>query len=415
MPHNRLRIRPTASHSAQLRAGLILCAALLSLSGCNLSSPYVHEWNYGQQSGNGAKSVNGVSVLAEMFREAGHKVRSWRVLSPSLEEADVIVWFADDFSTPSVDAQYWLDDWMRYNSSAKTLIYVSRDYESGPLYWKQTKPLAPKAQQPEFAKRARESESTFRARRGGSATTMGGGIVTTPTGVEAEDWFTLDRRNTKKRVTQLRGPWAAGVDASKTTIEHRRYLTPDESADTLLSDGDGHPLVSEIIVSADEYAWHEEDSRLIVIENGSFLLNASLVNKEHRKLAGKLIDHVGQPKLDVVFLESGASPPIQEKDPAIGPPTGFELFTIWPIGAVLAQIAALALVFAVARFPIFGVPRQAEKPALTDFGRHVAALGRLLAATRDRAYAKAQLDAYFNTDNKSSTSQEPNASEEGAR
>ncbi len=46
-------------------------------------------------------------------------------------------------------------------------------------------------------------------------------------------------------------------------------------------------------------------SQLLVVANGSFLLNAMLVNHEHRKLAGKLVDAIGPGGRDVVFLESG--------------------------------------------------------------------------------------------------------------
>ena len=42
-----------------------------------------------------------------------------------------------------------------------------------------------------------------------------------------------------------------------------------------------------------------------VVANGSFLVNLQLVNKEHRKLAGKLIDEVPKGSR-VVFIEANA-------------------------------------------------------------------------------------------------------------
>ncbi|MEM6798286.1 MAG: hypothetical protein AAF589_02115 [Planctomycetota bacterium] len=367
---------------------LFALAALAMLSaGCSVPD-YLNEV-YGMRSRGGADSVNGTAVLAEMFEAAGHDVRSWRLMSPSLEKADVIVWFPDDFETPSADAIVWLEEWLFYNDSAKTLIFVSRDYDAGELYWRSAKPMSPAPQQPEFAKRLGSSKASFAQQRGSA-----------PAGELCSDWFTLDRRNPKRKVKGLAGPWASGVDASKAAIEHRRFVQPGDEADILLADGKGHALVSEVIYEFEDNYWNNPapdagDSRIIVVENGSFLLNAALINHEHRKLAGKLVDHVGQPELDVVFLESDASPLVQDEDPSEGPPTGFRLFGVWPIGGVLAQLAALGLVFAAARWPIFGVPRKLDQPSLTDFGRHVTALGRLLAATRDRAYAYAQLRAYF--------------------
>ena len=71
--------------------------------------------------------------------------------------------------------------------------------------------------------------------------------------------------------------------------------------------------------------WFDE-SQLIVVANGSFLLNLPLVNHEHRKLAGKLIDAVGPPGQTVVFLESFAGGPPISDDPSGGMPTGAEIF-----------------------------------------------------------------------------------------
>lgn len=371
---------------------LLLIGLPIIIAGC--STRYINE-EYGRRGSQGSPSINGTGVLGSMFRSAGHRVRSWRSLSPSLAKADVIVWFVDEFEPPSVDAKVWLEDWLYYNDEAKTLVLVGRDYVAGPTYWKTTLPRAPAPQQPEFRKRLAQSESDFQVSRPAQTT------------LTAKEWFTLDTSNTLRKVTGLRGTWAEGVNVPKTAIEHRRFLQPVEVADVLLADDLGHPLVSEIVFSPDfanpdDRAFWENgqvaDSRLVMIENGSFLLNGALVNHEHRKLAGKLVAHVGKPRLDVVFLESDHDPPIHEKDPSDGPPTGFALFGVWPIGAVLAQFALLGIVFAIGRLPIFGVARRLEEDSLTDFGRHVDALGRLLGASRDRAYALAQLRAYFRSD-----------------
>ncbi|MEM8864627.1 MAG: hypothetical protein AAGF31_03670 [Planctomycetota bacterium] len=365
-----------------LLAGLLLCF----LTGC--SDQYVNE-QYGSRSGVGADSINGTTILGELFAKAGHRVRSVGRLYPKVGEADVIVWFPTDFQTPSQEAIGWFDDWLLYGEEGKTLIYVSPDYRAGEHYWSLTKVRAPAAQQGEYNKKLRESKQDFTSWRSSA-----------PAGEAVSSWFTPDRRNQTQTVTQLRGPWAENVDAGEIAIEHRRYLTPDNQAEPLLTAGDGHPLVSQIVCAPEEWDWRNGDSRLVMIENGSFLLNASLVNKEHRKLAGRLVDHVGPPKLDVVFLQSRSDPLVLESDPSDSPPTGLRLFAIWPIGAVLAQLAALGLIYATARWPIFGTPRRSEQPSLTDFGRHVTALGRLLAGTRDRAYAYAQLRTYFQIDDK---------------
>ena len=97
----------------------------------------------------------------------------------------------------------------------------------------------------------------------------------------------------------------------------------------------------------------------------------------------------------VVFIESEAGgPPILDKEPTGGFPTPLDLLKVWPLNAMLLHLAVLGIVVCLARSPIFGRPRElpAESPA--DFGKHVAALGKLLARTRDRNYAQARIAQY---------------------
>ena len=107
-------------------------AALLLLGGCQ--RPLNTE--YGQTSGFGQSSVNGTRVLADMFTDRGHRVESWYRLSPKLMEADVIVWFPNDFEAPSTEVREWLEEWL-FDASGKTLIYVGRDFDAAPGYWQQ--------------------------------------------------------------------------------------------------------------------------------------------------------------------------------------------------------------------------------------------------------------------------------------
>jgi hypothetical protein len=136
----------------------------------------------------------------------------------------------------------------------------------------------------------------------------------------------------------------------------------------------------------------------MMIENGSWLLNARLVNHEHRKLAGRLVDTIGPPPRTVVFLESQAGgPQVRDTDPSSAPPTGLQLFRVWPIGAVLAQLAALGIAFALMKWPLFGTPQRGIREPLTNFASHVTALGRLLRYGRDRTHAVELLRVYRQT------------------
>ena len=75
-------------------------------------------------------------------------------------------------------------------------------------------------------------------------------------------------------------------------------------------------------------------------------------------------------------------------------PPGFEVFTVWPIGVVAMHFVILGITACFALLPIFGRPRQLAEESRSDFGKHVEALGELLAATADHQYAAGRVRDY---------------------
>ncbi|MGO8690186.1 MAG: DUF4350 domain-containing protein [Thermoguttaceae bacterium] len=339
------------------------------------------ETTYGQRNGPGATtSVNGTGVLGTMFEAAGHKVVSMSALSPRLSRwADCIVWFPDDFQPPSEKVRKWLERWLS-EAPGRTLIYVGRDFDAAPWYWEKVLPLAPADQKELIRGRLADARLSFQGLREDVSKS-----------VECE-WFTVRHRDRARKIRTLSGEesWLADVDPAKVEIQLATNLEPDGEADTLLKSGDD-VLVSSATVGKDGVG------ELIVVANGSFLLNAMLVNHEHRKLAGKLIDRIGPPKKHVAFLESwSGGPPIYEKDPS-GFSTGVEIFHLWPANWILMHMAAVGILFCFARWPIFGRPREAPGEPVADFGKHIDALALLLARSRDRSHAMARLLHYQQT------------------
>jgi hypothetical protein len=344
---------------------------LLLASGCSRIDTI-----YGQRQGLGAKhSVNGTAVLGEMFEHAGHRVFSWNALSPRLQEkADCIVWFPNDFEPPKKDVRKWLADWLTAKAG-RTLIYVGRDFDAAPWYWKHVLPDAANDQRALVQGELSDAESYFSFKR-----------EKLP---KSEDcrWFKIDSSPPLRQVKKLEGDaaWLDGIDGSKTDIELRSRITPSRRAEVLLRSG------KDVLVSRREY----DDSQLIVVANGSFLLNLPLVNHEHRKLAGKLIDAVGPAGKTVVFLESYAGgPPIRPDDPTAESINGWEVFNRWPTNWILLHLAAVGIIFCFARWPIFGRAKTCETVSDSDFARHVDALADLLKHSRDRAYAMERILNY---------------------
>jgi hypothetical protein len=330
-------------------------------------------------------SVNGTAVLGDMLAGAGHNVISRASLSPGLADtADAIIWFPDDFHVPNPQVVAWLERWLA-SQDGRTLVYVGRDFDAAPDYWQTILPTAPPAQQAEAKLRFDEATSTFNQAR--SSVVDG----------ESCNWFTVKNLAASRNVTTLAGPWSSGVDSAKTDIQLYSTYQFDPADNVLLSDNRDTLVARRHFHSAASWTTGAPPSQLIVVTNGSFLLNLPLVNHEHRKLAQHLIDELPASSR-VVFLESRkGGPPIRDAEPVARPPNGLAIFSIWPIGGVLLHLAVLGLLFCFARLPIFGVPRDPPEATLSDFGKHVTALGELLQLTGDRNYARARLEQYRET------------------
>lgn len=343
------------------------------LTGCSRDIDTI----YGQRQGPGASgSVNGAAVLGEMFEKAGHRVFSWRALSPRLHDrADCIVWFPDDFKPPSKEVREWLEEWLTQDAG-RTLIYVGRDFDAAPWYWERVSTDVPPDQRTRVRKRLSWANDNYSSDR-----------EHLPKKPEDCGWFTIDNSKPLRKPKTLEGKaaWLNDIDAKKIDIELRSRLTPPKTAEALLRSGD------DVLISRKAM----KDSQLIVVANGSFLLNLPLVNHEHRKLAGKLIGKVGAPGKTVVFLESDeGGPPIRDDDPAAAAATGLEIFNVWPTNWILLHLAAVGVIFCFMRWPIFGRPRTCEIANGSDFGRHVDALAELLKRSRDHAYAMERILNY---------------------
>jgi len=330
------------------------------------------------------ESVNGTNVLAEMFERRGHKVITWRKLSPKLNKVDTIVWFPDNMEPPTEKQREWLEKWLSEDYN-RTLIYVGRDYDAEILYWESVLPNAPKDEKPKIKERLELAKKRHDQVR-----------ESLPDDKDA-DWFVVRDNATRREVRQLDGPWVweNDIDAEKTWIQWQGYLDEPKNgvyeSEVLLS-SQGDPLVMQI---EDPYGYEWGSGKIIVVANGSFLLNLPLVNHEHRKLAGLLIDQVQQGET-VAFVESGANSPlrIHESDFNTQNQAWYAMLTVWPLNAVILHIAATGIVFCFAAFPIFGRPHTIVTDEASDFGKHIDALGKLLAKTQDREYALARLTHY---------------------
>lgn len=402
------------SQGPPARARSLLAAVVIAaLVGCN---PQELDSTYGKRRGTpGSESVNGTAVLAGLFEGAGHRVSSWPRLSPKIREANVIVWFPNRFLSPTAEQRTFLMDWLE-EDSGRTLVYVGRDFDAQIGYWKKIRPTAPAEQATEIQRREAVAVADHDHLRDKLPLR------------EQNDWYEMRNDRPQRMVKTLGGPWSEGILADQVEIELGARLEPPSSADAppvtapatgsatspatpppsdVPPDPDDSPLpnlkssdVERLLVSEEDTLVMRltptvySDSQIFVVTNGSFLLNLPLVNHEHRKLAGKLVAACGPPGR-VVFLESGPDgPAVLDEEPGANAPTGFEVFTVWPIGVILLHLTALGILTCVTLFPIAGRPKELPPPRTADFGQHVTALGEMLELGGDEEYAWARWQQY---------------------
>lgn len=343
---------------------------------------------YGRRvGGDASRSVNGTFVFGEMFRQRGWCVASHDRLSPALDRYDALVWIPDDFHPPSEEVRAFFEDWLA-SQSGRTVLYVGRDYDSAWRYWTQVAAGAPPQTAEEIRRRRAAALAEWEVQRSQM-----------PASAEA-GWFRLKRDAQPHEVHNLTGPWAAGLDARQAELYLASRLTvpavdetartspsPDLDWEILLADGD-QPLV----IMVTHPAW--SGSALLVLANGSLVLNFPLTFPTNRQLAGRLIEACGSPGR-VAFVESGPGGPTIASGPPPSP--GWAWLSVWPLNLILVHLAALGLLAVLAGAPQFGHPRELPAPPLADFGRHVAALGMLLARSQDRQYAAQRLTHYHQT------------------
>ncbi|MEQ8787672.1 MAG: hypothetical protein RIC55_15320 [Pirellulaceae bacterium] len=438
------------------------CLALaLGLTGCGGSGGELNT-EYGvRRAPRGSGSVGGVGVLADMFEERGHRVSTWKHLSPKIRENDVIIWAPDDLTPPTEEARKFLEDWL-FAQNGRTLIYIGRDYFPEVEYWQTVREGAPAAQTETIQRRLARARVERDNRRAALPVEdpMYGRWFTLETAPPREvdelsgDWIhQLNRQGTPvdeekldiQLGARLRKPTNAEIagENEKGELEFDELLTADgevlvqrvtfaegfipPSPDPEANDKETDDSAAQDAAAEEDYFYDDEplfveeyaydmgprtsDSQILVVANGSFLLNLPLVNSQHRLLAGELIEECEyHEQLRVAVLETdwtGANVYLAEPDM----PSYLELFTVWPLNVILLHLLGLGILACFFFAPIFGRPIDrrvltvvegrpiyvsigSESTGPSDFGKHIEALGELMRRTGDVQYAQARLQHY---------------------
>lgn len=355
---------------------LVALAAVASLSGCGGTEI---DTTYGLTRG---KSVNGTGAFAELLRLRGHEVRTARRLNDELGEwADTLVRFAPYSGPIEREEAGWYLDW-QLSQPGRRLIFVCRDGGAEAEYWAAALASLPPDAPPE--QRDRIEAKLDQA--------SGWGSQLAPPGTEPADpdaWFGQDASGgMTPACSTLEGPWAEGVDPASAEIPVSRALDSVSEVEVPLLLGDGRVLVMDWVWEME--AGGEEPSAVLVVANGSFLLNAAMVPPARRPLASRAADWAGDEPRNVAFVEGSFL--LGDETPM---PTPWDVIRQIPeLGMVAGHFMALALVAALSRAVILGRPRPAPDSGADRPRAHAEALGDLMARVGGDRAARAILSSY---------------------
>lgn len=429
---------------------------LISLLCCGCRSEVTEKYGASESFG-GQNSPGGLSVLREMIKAQSRETQTLLNLSPTLEsKMETIVWAPDYFPQHSKSVTDRFDLWL--SQGGKTLIYIGRDYSAQSDYWnrvihKTGSPLDLKQQSLVSIKEAnqlieldskrdecrellitpwfyyRRTLGEFRtvnAFQGEWSTdpelrkcyasirsTLSPFDPITLNLLKLElDWNpvppgtpTGNATNPNQIMTpspprklqgqafpilnsQSKAPYSRvwnTDDEQLLSIANGIMITQQNQPRTLLSTTDGTPLITEI-------TFKNSSSRVIAISNSSMVSNLSLLNKPNRHLVNRLIGMIGRGQVGFISMDS--DPPIKDGTTPEDH-KGFEMLTIWPFNVMTIHAAVIALVAAIAAFPIFGRPRKIPPRPKSDFAEHIDSVGELLQATNGRDFAKDAITRYF--------------------
>ena len=344
---------------------LLLAASILLLAACGDL-----ETGYGQRQGD---SVNGLRALHDELAERCDQRDAW-LLSPRLDERELVVHVANSTELPSDEACTWIRAWLEDAEGPSQMVIVLRDGNVAPFLCRKWSAEARKEGLDELATRLEA-----RAEREDADTV---GLI----GARRCELFATDRREP----APVRALHGLGLSQAPATLRLAAYpvvppptakaVEVDEEADedeeaddpgTVLVAADGLPLVA---------AWNfGEHGRLVVVANATGLLDGALADPAARRFTAALVD-------EILRFHGGAKPTsawvgslrVREEDPKAL--SLFSLLAKEPFSWALWHLFALLVVVVLAKSAWLGRREARRDRRAARFARHIDALAEHLAA-----------------------------------
>ena len=363
---------------------VVIAMMLVTLAGCQKEL----KTGYGRSRGsNYTASVNGTIVLDKMIKSSGRRVRHYRRISPRWYQHDTIFWIPDDFSPPNQNVIDKVEDWLE-SEPDKTLVYVARDYDAAIVYWDHLRNVN--------AKMGQADDNTSRE----YANSLSSHLANSPRGEEQKScaWYDWKIKPFQK-ARSVTGDFANSLDTENAEIHYGSLPVPGEITDS----GTFNDYQVEVLLTVDSIPlvytlsrqdW--DDSKIIIIGNGSMVLNLPLTNQVNRQIASRLLETVDESDYDwgdVLFVENQGKIVVSDVDaPEVN--SKWSWITKPPLRYMVPNLVFWCMLFCFVYFPIFGRPRNIVRNSTSNFRDHIFALARLIAGTNDRSQPTRWLEQY---------------------
>lgn len=365
---------------------ILMALVCMLVAACARQSP-VLDTRYGSCHGS---SINGVGVLVDLLRQQGHAVTCESIVFDGvLEDHDTVILVHDGFGALPTKTQEVLENFRKGPGRGARIVLLLRDFDAAIGYLETMEKRTEIRKDEETLERVQSMLNEVKDRF----------LSATSEDVDVSEgrWFglrTVEPNEIRKEASLqdvVPGNFRYAGRKDSLDLRFRRRLELPKNGRPIWVSGDD-VLLAEVV---------DNFGSVMVVANGSFLLNGAMVQSGNRKLAREFVERLGTGSRTVV-LESSRFASGGDESPQS------RLYTAWPNPFILIHLAALLGVYCWVRFPIFGRPIETTTSETRRFGRHVEALGDLLAASRLGKYADRRLQKHLRPTIKRSRSTSPN-------
>lgn len=372
---------------------LLVC--LVALCGCAGNGRSI-ETKYGKVNEQ-PRSINSTSLFAERLEELGYEVTVRNRISPKINEFSIVFWFPENVRCPSGEATKAIEEWMDDNYGSKTLVYVGADYRADEDYYRAIqKQLSPQLQA-EAQRLLSEAQLATQYRKN----RWNDDIWAAALPNTSCDWFDIELIKPTKSSSLLSGPMAANSSFSVAPeLPVEVMMLPKKSSTKWDTE-------SLLVVDGEDMVYRLSDvkpytaNQIIVVQNGSFLVNFAAADPNKQSLADQLV--VEATSLSegeygfgfdqrILILESKNDIPIRKTD--------FVNQNLWawvaeePLCYIVPHALLWGVLFCFVYFPIFGRPKRLPKQSTTTFRNHINAIAKQLSKSGDKAHARRTIEQY---------------------